>query len=131
MEKALYKLDDFELYKQAREFRKMVYHIIKGLPADEKYALDPQMRRAAISATNNIAEGYARWHYQENIQFCRMARGSVEEIIDDFRICIDEEYCREINFDELKEKAYELIKQINGYINYLKKMKSTKTQTHQ
>lgn len=130
MEKALYKLDDFELYKNCRNFRRKVYGVIKVLPPVEKYALDPQMRRAAISFTNNIAEGHGRWHYQENIQFCRMARGSLEEIIDDFNICIDEGYCQEIDFEELKEEAYELIKQINGYISYLKKMKSGNTPTN-
>ena len=81
MEKGLYNLDDFELYNKAREFRKKVYTVIKKLPAAEKYALDPQMRRAAISVTNNIAEGHGRWHYQENIQFCRMARGSLSTIL--------------------------------------------------
>lgn len=130
MEKALFKLDDFELYNKAREFRKKVYVVIKGLPTSEKYALDPQMRRAAISITNNIAEGHGRWHYQENIQFCRMARGSVEEIIDDFNICIDEGYCQEFNFNELKEEAYQLIKQINGYLRYLNKTKTNKSGTH-
>jgi four helix bundle protein len=50
------------------------------------------MRRAALSVTNNIAEGHGRWHYQENIQFCRISRGSVDELIDDFNICEDEGY---------------------------------------
>lgn len=130
MEKAFYKLDDFELYKKSRDFRKKVYAVIKNLPAVEKYALDPQMRRAAISVTNNLAEGHGRWHYQENIQFCRMARGSLEEIIDDLNICIDQGYRQRIDIDELKEEAYQLIKQINSYISYLKKMKSGNTETN-
>lgn len=41
MEKILYKLDDFELYKLARQFRKRVYGVIRQLPSEEKYALDP------------------------------------------------------------------------------------------
>ncbi|MFQ5583853.1 MAG: four helix bundle protein [Calditrichia bacterium] len=124
MEEILYKLDDFELYKQAREFRKRVYSVIKQLPPEEKYALDPQMRKAAISVTNNIAEGHGRWHFQENIQFCRISRGSIEEIIDDINTCIDEGYCKEIKFNELKDEAYNLIKQINSYLAYLKSKKS-------
>lgn len=58
MENTLYKLDDFELYQQAREFRKKIYQVLRNLPSEEKYALEAQMRRAAISITNNVAEGY-------------------------------------------------------------------------
>ena len=86
------RLDEFELYKLAREFRKEVYRLIKQLPAKERYCLDPQMRKAILSVTNNIAEGHGRWHYQENIGFCRISRGSIEEILDDINTCIEEEY---------------------------------------
>lgn len=120
MDDTKYKLDDFELYKKAREFRKKIYTVVKQLPEEEKYALTSQMRRAAISVSNNVAEGHGRWHYQENIQFCRTSRGSVEEIINDLNICIDEHYCSDIDFNKLKEDAYELIKNINSYISYLK-----------
>jgi len=95
--------EDLEIYKKAREFRRKIYELIKILLSEEKYNLDPQMRRAVVSITNNIAEGHGRYHYQENIQFCRQSRGSLEEIIDDLNVCLDEKY-----FDE-------------GYINGLKK----------
>ena len=121
-----YKLDDFELYKTAREFRKKIYKLIKKLPVEEKFALSPQMRRAAISITNNIAEGHGRWHWQENMQFCRISRGSVEEVIDDLNICIDEEYFPETELENLKSEAYNLIEKINSYISYLKKLKEKK-----
>jgi four helix bundle protein len=81
------------------------------------------MRRAAVSVTNNIAEGHGRWHYQENIQFCRMARGSVEEILDDLNVCVDEEYCDAQVAQELISAAYFLIGKINGYIAYLRRCK--------
>jgi len=123
MEKEKYKLEDFELYKKAREYRKKIYKIIKKLPVEEKYSLDLQMRKAAISISNNIAEGHGRWHYQENIQFCRISRGSTEEIIDDLNTCIDENYCKTIDIPGLKIEAYDLIKDINSYIAYLKSKK--------
>jgi four helix bundle protein len=116
-----YKLDDFELYKAAREYRIKIYRLIRQLPSQEKYCLDPQMRRAAVSMTNNIAEGHGRWHYRENIQYCRVARGSIEEIIDDLNVCHDEGYVEEECVVRLKEEGYALIKRVNGYISYLKK----------
>src|SRR5262245_8562044 len=87
-----YGIDDFELYRLARDFRIKVYKLAKELPVDEKYILASQMRRAALSVSNNVAEGHGRWFYQDNARFCRFARGSVEEIIDDLNTCLDENY---------------------------------------
>jgi four helix bundle protein len=123
MEEGRFRLDDFELYKVAREFRKRVYRLLKQLPPEEKYALANQMRRAALSVTNNIAEGHGRWHYQENIHFCRISRGSVDELIDDFNACQDEGYGDQSLVLELKDEAYDLIRRINSYIAYLRKSK--------
>jgi four helix bundle protein len=120
-----YKLEAFELYKMAREFRKKVYDLIKRLPKEEIYVLVPQMRRAALSISNNIAEGHGRWHFQESIQYCRVSRGSVEEVIDDLNVCLDEKYFDESEIIPLKDESYNLIEKINGYISYLKKQKES------
>jgi len=87
-----YKLDDFELYQLAREFRRKVYRLIRQLPPEERFCLEPQMRKAVVSITNNVAEGHGRWRYQEAIQFFRVPRGSVEEVLDDINVCLDEGY---------------------------------------
>jgi four helix bundle protein len=109
MEEARYRLDDFELYRSARQFRCHVYVLIKQLPKEEKFALDPQMRRAAVSISNNIAEGHGRWHYQENAQLCRVAGGSTEEIIDDINVCLDEGY-GDLEYNQrLKNEAYSCV----------------------
>jgi four helix bundle protein len=123
MEPGRFRLDDFELYNAAREFRKGVYRIIKQLPNEERYALANQMRRAAISVSNNIAEGHGRWHYQENIQYCRTTRGSLDELIDDLNVCLDESYAEQTSVEKLKAEAYELIHRVNSYIAYLKRTK--------
>jgi four helix bundle protein len=123
VEASLYKLDDFKLYRVAREFRKRVYGLLRQLPSEEKYALASQMRRAALSVTNNIAEEHGWWHYQENIQFCRMYRGSVAELIDDFNTCQDERYGDQALVKELTNEAYYLIRRINSYVAYLRKTK--------
>lgn len=108
--------EDLEVYKMARAFSRKVSKLIKMLPEEERYNLKHQMKRAKLSLTNNIAEGYGRYHFQENIQFCRQSRGSICELIDDFNECFDEEYIDEAYRDELKDDAYELIKVLNGYI---------------
>jgi four helix bundle protein len=100
-----------------------VYRLFKQLPPEEKYCLANQMRRASLSVSNNIAEGHGRWHYQENIRFCRIARGSVDEVIDDLNLCADEGYGDQALVGELKNDAYDVIRRINGYIAYLRKTK--------
>ena len=117
--------EELEVYKAAREFRKKIYKLIKGLPPEEKYNLDGQMRRASVSLTNNIAEGHGRYHFQENMQFCRISRGSLMELIDDLNTCIDEKYFTIDYLEELKVEGYTVNKMLNGYIAYLKKRQST------
>ncbi len=115
--------EELEVYKAAREFRKKIYKLIKGLPPEEKYNLGDQMRRAALSLTNNIGEGHGRYHFQENIQFCRISRGSLMELIDDLNVIIDEEYFPQDHIEKLKQEGYRVNKMLNGYIGYLKRRK--------
>lgn len=93
------------------------------LSEEEKFNLISQMRRAATSVTYNIAEGHGRYHYQENMQFLRQSRGSLEELLDDINICLDENYCASIDLEQLKTEGFDLIHRINGYVVYLRKMK--------
>lgn len=111
--------EDLEVYKIARELSRSISKLIKTLPKCEEYNLKGQMRRAKLSVTNNIAEGFGRFHYQENIQFCRLSRGSICELIDDFNECYDEGYVSVKSHDDLKKNANYLIKVLNGYISSL------------
>lgn len=118
--------EELETYKMAREFRKKIYGLAKKLPKHEEYNLAGQMRRASTSLTNNIAEGHGRYHYQENIQFCRQSRGSLAELVDDINICIDEGYFPDDDLRQLKEEANKVLRYLNGYIAHLKRVKHEK-----
>jgi len=100
-----------------------MYSLAKRLPPEEKYYLTSQIRDSARSITNNIADGHGRFHYQENIQFLRHSRGSLEELLDDLNICIDEQYASLDELNGLKEERSDLLHKINGYIAYLKRRK--------
>ncbi len=119
--------EDLHIYQVAREFRKEVLKLISKLPKEEKYILVSQMKRAALSITNNIAEGYGRYHCQENIQFCRQARGSVYELIDDLNHCLDEGYIQLDRYNNYKSRAYDLIKLINRYLASTQKLQREQT----
>jgi len=116
-------LEDLETWKKCRELRINLGKFIKTLPVEEKFRLTDQLLRASRSITNNISEGYGRFHYQENIQFLRTSRGSLFECVDDLYISLDEQYITQENFDVLYNDCQNCIKLINGYIKYLKNRK--------
>jgi four helix bundle protein len=116
--------EDLEVYRVAREFRKAMYHVSRKLPDFEKFALASQIRRAAVSLTNNIVEGHGRYHYLDQIKFCLNARGSLEELLDDLNVCSDESYLPEANIAPLKEQGWHVHKLLNGYIRWLRQQKN-------
>jgi four helix bundle protein len=115
-------------WRRARKIRLFFYKtVIPLLPKEERYALGSQIRRAAVSVTANIAEGYGRFHYQEGIQFYRISRGSLYELKDHLISCFDLGYINR----ELLDKGFSLIEEtkkiLNGYIRYIKKQKRGKS----
>jgi len=119
----MYFLEDLEAWKISREFRKKISHLAKSLPLKEKFRLIDQLIRSSRSVTANIAEGFGRFHYQENIQFCRQARGSLLETLDHLYVAMDEEYIIMDQFSEYKKDLLICLKVLNGYIYYLQKRK--------
>jgi four helix bundle protein len=118
--------EDLDCWKACTDFRKFIRGIIRKLPPEEKYELASQMRRASRSLTNNIAEGYGRFHYKENTQFCRQSRGSLYELKDDLIIAQDEGYVTGSEYEEGIQKFEKCVLLLNGYINYLVKAENNK-----
>jgi four helix bundle protein len=115
--------EEMECWKACREVRQFIAKLVKKYPQDEKYRLVDDMLRAARSTTHNIAEGFGRYHYQENIQFCRHSRGSLFELKDQLICSLDEGLITEDDKDKgtaLIDKALTLL---NGYIKYLSQRK--------
>jgi four helix bundle protein len=108
--------EDLEVWQMARQVRKELYQILKSLPDEERYNLTSQMRRAAVSLTANIAEGYGRFHFKENIQCCRIARGSAYELIDHLITCQDQRLLSDQQVIELRGALFSVIRLLNGYI---------------
>ena len=115
---------ELEVWKEGRKFRNVVLAISKKFPSEEKYKLTDQIIRSSRSINANIAEGYGRYHFQENIQFCRQARGSLTETLDHLVTALVCEYVLEKQFNELEEQYDLILKLLNGYISYLKKRKN-------
>jgi four helix bundle protein len=114
---------DLPVYKTCREFRKKISVIIKLLPASEKFELTTQIKRSSRSITANISEGFGRFHYQENIQFCRIARGSLTETMEHIITAYDENYINEQTLKDVNDDYKKCLKELNSYIKYLKSAK--------
>jgi len=121
--------EDLEVYKAAREFRKAMYAVNRRLPDFERYELGSQIRRASVSLTNNMAEGHGRFHYPDQIRFFLHSRGSLEELVDDLNVCLDESYLATDQVEKLKEQARGVLLLINGYLRYLRSRSSSVRET--
>ena len=118
--------EDLEVYQVAREFRKAMYRVGRR-PETEKFALASQIRRAAVSLTNNIVEGHGRFHFLEQIKFMLQARGSLEELLDDLNVYIDENYFPVEQIEKLKSDGWRVHRLINGYIRFLRSRTAEKS----
>ena len=117
--------EDLEVWRQARKIQRIVRQITKRFPKIEQYRLEDQMIRASRSVARNIAEGYGRYHYQENIHFCRISRGSLSEVLNDSITALDENYITQDELNELRREIEINNRLLNGYINYLRKAKTS------
>jgi four helix bundle protein len=118
---------DLEVWQLCKVIRTEIWNLCKTFPKDEKYRLSDQMIRSSRSSTDCIAEGYGRYHYQENIQFCRQSRGSLFELMNQMDTALECEYIDQNYFNDMVEKIKSAIRLLNGYIRYLKKRKEDKT----
>jgi four helix bundle protein len=111
--------ENLEVYKDARAFRNRIYKLARLLPAIE-LKLKVQMWDAARSLTNNIAEGHGRYTYKDRKHFFTDACASLQELVDDINLCMDEGYAKPEHLEDLRADALRLLKKINGYMKYLR-----------
>lgn len=115
--------EELNCWKEAVLLRKEMAPLLESLPKYEEYRLKDQIIRCLRSVTNNIAEGYGRFNYQENIHFCLISRGSLYEIMDHLTIAMEENYITAEELEIRKIQINKCLAILNGYINYLRKAK--------
>jgi four helix bundle protein len=124
VEKLRWDFRNLDIWKKARELRLDVESLVKTFPKEETFRLVDQMVRAIRSVTANIAEGHGRFHYQENIQFCRQARASLFELLDHLIVAKDNLYIQDEQYYSMENRIEDGIKLINGYVRHLHKKKA-------
>ncbi len=111
---------DLEVWQMGIELVKRVYRLTRELPAEERFALGDQMRRAVVSVPANIAEGWARDHTKEYLRFISIARGSLAELDTFFTLCIELEYVQADRMTQLTEFSDRLGRMLNTLQSSLK-----------
>src|SRR3989344_1535914 len=106
-------------WQEAHQLVIAIYRITQVFPTEEKFGLIDQIRRAAVSVSSNIAEGFSRYGKKEKRQFYRMALGSLTELQNQMLIARDLEYLTRDTFNQLAEQSVLSAKLINGLIRSL------------
>jgi four helix bundle protein len=106
---------DLLVWQQAMELSRLVYILTRRFPADEKYGLTSQLKRASVSVPSNIAEGHARDSIKDYLRFLSMAAGSLAEVETQLRLAASLEYVKSKEIDEildLNEKTLRMLRNL-------------------
>ena len=99
-------------YQKSKEVVKRTYQLLKKFPAEERYAMCDQLRRASVSITSNIAEGVNRFSVKDKVHFIEIAFGSLMEVSSQFEIAEDLGYITandRLSMDELVKEVARLL----------------------
>jgi len=107
---------DLNAWKEGHKLVLIIYKITKDFPRDELFGLTSQIRRAVVSITSNLAEGFSRQSYKEKVQFYCIAQGSVTELQNQLLIAKDIGYIDNKKFQEIAQQTIITHKLINGLI---------------
>ncbi|MCC8096943.1 MAG: four helix bundle protein [Tannerellaceae bacterium] len=103
------------VWQKAQQYVLSIYRITRTYPKDEIFSLINQMRRAAISVTANIAEGYIRIGTKEKLHFYNISQGSLEETRNFIILSKDLGYISMEDKEDLYEQASEVSRMLNAY----------------
>jgi len=111
---------DLNVWREGHKLVILVYGTVKKFPKEELYSLTDQMKRASISITSNIAEGFGRQTYKEKNQYYYQAQGSLTELKNQILIAKDVGYIDKIVFDKLVEQSNIVHQLLQGLIRKTK-----------
>ena len=117
---------DLDAWKEAHKLVLIIYKITKDFPKEEMFGLTSQIRRAAVSITSNIAEGFSRQTYKDKIHFYFMAKGSLTELQNQLLIAKDIGYVGNKDFINVANQIVVAHKLLNGLIKKSKDIQNSK-----
>ena len=118
---SFYNLEDLEVYQLAESFGDEIWFLVNEWKYFAKDTVGKQMARSADSISANIAEGYGRYHYKENRNFCYFSRGSIIETKGWLKKSKTRKLLTEEQFDLLYEKLQTIHIKLNAYLKFIGK----------
>ena len=116
--------ETLKVWQKSHQLMLNIHHkLIPLLPKEEKYGLADQVRRSSKSIGANIAEGAGRFYFMDNVRFCYMARGSLDETLNHLLVSKDLGFCENELYENLRLQIEEIRRLLNGYITWLKTKK--------
>ena len=107
---------DLEVWKEAHKLTLLIYGVTKTYPKEEMFGLISQIRRSAVSVESCIAEGFARFHYKDRLNFYYQSRGSIGEIESQLITSKDLEYINENELEVIFNQAEKTGRILSGLI---------------
>ena len=121
--------EELEAWKAGRELRIFVFRkIVPVLIKLREFDMCDQIKRSSRSVTHNIAEGHDRFHFLDNSRFCSLARGSLNEVLDQLITCHDDSLIQDDLYHAGREHFNKTLRILNGYMSWLKRMAKAKGQ---
>jgi len=114
---------DLKAWQESHKLAVSIYRDTRKFPKEEMYGLTSQIRRAGVSVTSNIAEGFSRDTYPDKAHFYVMAHASISEVISQLLIARDVGYMDALTFKELENQANIAFKLLRGLIRSTKEKK--------
>jgi four helix bundle protein len=116
---------DLLVWQKGHMFVKDIYTISQGFPKEEMFGITSQVRRAAVSITCNIAEGYARYYFGDMNRFYYMARGSTAEVMNLLLLAKDFNWVADAKCSELIIQSQEIRQMLSGLIQSVRLSQSS------
>ena len=110
----IFGFENLAAYQRAMDLVDKVYDLLKGFPAEERYALCDQLRRAVVSVPSNIAEGLGRSSSKEQVHFMEISYGSLMETYCQLTIAKRRHYITEDQFRELASDVEAIVRPLSG-----------------
>jgi four helix bundle protein len=115
----MFNFEKLDVWKKAIDFADLIYTSTKTFPAHERFGLTNQMRRAAVSASSNIAEGCSRISKTDFARFIEIATGSVFEVVSQAFIARRQGFLDVDSFNSMYSAAEEQSRMLSGLRNSL------------
>ena len=113
------RLEDLEVYILAESFSNEIWELVINWDFFAKDTIGKQISRAADSIGANIAEGYGRYHFKENKNFCYYSRGSILEVKSFLRKIKHRNLISDEQYNPLMSKLEIIHLKLNTYIKYI------------